>query len=74
MKIKFENELDKIIFTHLIETAISQKTKSISFNVSNFIEMGYDLEEIKTNIERIKKIDAIKLFEETKDISNMTMQ
>ncbi len=74
MNHEFKHNLDKIIFTRLVETIKTEKTKTISLDFDDLLEMGYSVEEIQDSMNRISKIDARKIFEETKNIPNMTMQ
>jgi hypothetical protein len=74
MSHEFKNDLDNIIFARLIEAVQMQKTKTISLDLEDLLENGYSVEEIQESMDRISKIDARKVFEETKDIPEMTMQ
>jgi hypothetical protein len=74
MALKFENELDKIIFDRVIEMARSERNKKVSLDVNDLIEAGHTVEDIQNSMNRIAKIDVRTVFEETKDIPNMTMQ
>ena len=71
---KFENELDRIIFKRVVETAKTEHNKQVSLDVNDLIDTGYSVEDIQNSLNRIAKIDARTVFEETKDIPNMTMQ
>ena len=74
MNHQFKHDLDKIIFARLVETLKAEKTKTISLDLDDLQEMGYSVEEIQDSMNRISKIDARKVFEETKNIPDMTMQ
>ena len=74
MSHEFKDDLDNIIFARLIKAVQMQKTKTISLDLEDLLENGYSVEEIQESMDRISKIDARKVFEETKDIPEMTMQ